>query len=89
MVYALNYTRPHHVSSSSNGSISGSEKASSFKDSVHSGHSTSSHGIPDALSFDRIMSGGTCPVSNLTPGKRLIGADKLISLSPSATSWTF
>lgn len=31
--------------------------------SVKSGVSGASHGIPEALSFDRIINGGTCPVS--------------------------
>lgn len=42
-------------------SLASTEKPGSVKDSIHSGSSNSSHGIPDALSFDRIMSGGTCP----------------------------
>lgn len=28
-----------------------------------------SHGIPDALSFERIISGGTCPVSATLPAE--------------------
>lgn len=31
-----------------------------------------SFGIPDALSFDRIITGGTCPVSSLM-GKKAVG----------------
>jgi hypothetical protein len=61
MVYSLTYRRPSHVASSSRGSLSGSEKTKSINESITSGTSNSSHGIPDALSFDRIISGGTCP----------------------------
>ncbi|KXJ93766.1 hypothetical protein Micbo1qcDRAFT_201723 [Microdochium bolleyi] len=35
------------------------------KGSVHSGHSASSAGIPDALAFDKIINGGTCPPCTL------------------------
>lgn len=31
--------------------------------SIRSGQSGCSAGIPDSLAFDKIMSGGTCPVS--------------------------
>jgi len=63
MVYSLAYRRP--VSSKS--SITGSEKHGSNDDSIDLGSSGSvSHGIPDALSFNRIIEGGTCPVGPLT-----------------------
>ncbi|KAF1977821.1 hypothetical protein BU23DRAFT_564684 [Bimuria novae-zelandiae CBS 107.79] len=63
MVYPLNYRRPAHAARapSSHGSITGTEKPKSIDDSLKSGSSGMSHGIPDALSFDRIISGGTCP----------------------------
>ena len=65
MVYALNYRRPPHVDSA-RASLSGEEKVKSIGESVDSGRSgsssTVSFGIPEALSFDRILSGGTCPV---------------------------
>ncbi|KAK5174884.1 uncharacterized protein LTR77_000020 [Saxophila tyrrhenica] len=60
MVYSLTYRRPSHVSSSGD-SLSGEEKQKSVNESLSSGSSGMSHGIPEALSFDRIMSGGTCP----------------------------
>ncbi|KAF1991658.1 hypothetical protein K402DRAFT_416935 [Aulographum hederae CBS 113979] len=60
MVYSLLYRRPSHVSSS-RASLSGEEKQKSITDSVGSGSSGMSHGIPDALSFDRIIAGGVCP----------------------------
>lgn len=58
MVYSLTYRRP----ASSKGSIA-SEKPSSYNGSMDSGSTESvSRGIPDALSFNRIIEGGTCPV---------------------------
>ncbi|KAK5115409.1 hypothetical protein LTR85_009869 [Meristemomyces frigidus] len=60
MVYQLTYRRPSHVPSSRE-SISGEEKQKSINDSINSGSSCMSCGIPDALSFDRIISGGVCP----------------------------
>jgi hypothetical protein len=63
MVYALTYRRPAHVPASSRGSVNGSEKTGSIHESITSGSSGSSHGVPDAISFDRIIDGGTCPVS--------------------------
>lgn len=62
MVYSLTYRRPPHVDSS-RASING-EKARSIGGSMRSGSSGMSLGIPDALSFDRIINGGTCPVSS-------------------------
>jgi len=62
MVYSLSYRRPSHVPASRD-SLSGDEKQKSINDSITSGSSCMSQGIPDALSFDRIVSGGVCPVS--------------------------
>ena len=63
MVYPLTYRRPERVSRpSSAASISGETKQKSIHDSIRSGSSGMSHGIPEALSFDRIISGGVCPV---------------------------
>ncbi|KAL5412192.1 hypothetical protein PMIN04_009941 [Paraphaeosphaeria minitans] len=63
MVYPIRYRRPVHVSrvDSSRGSLSGTDKQKSIDESVKSGSSGMSHGIPEALSFDRIISAGTCP----------------------------
>ncbi|MCJ1348222.1 hypothetical protein MMC31_006453 [Peltigera leucophlebia] len=58
MVYSLTYRRPPHVASS-NASVNGEEKTRSIGGASQS--SGMSYGIPDALSFDRIISGGTCP----------------------------
>lgn len=63
MVYSLTYRRPPYVDSSS-ASINGDDKARSIEGSMTSRSSNMSFGIPDALSFDRILSGGTCPVSS-------------------------
>lgn len=63
MVYSLTYRRPPHVSSA-RASLNGDEKTKSVGGSTVDSQSTCvSHGIPDALSFDRIINGGTCPVS--------------------------
>ena len=62
MVYSLTYRRPSMVLSPRN-SISGEERQRSIDESVTSGSSGMSHGIPEALSFDRIIAGGVCPVS--------------------------
>ena len=60
MVYSLTYRRPAHVTQLS---IDGSEKPKSLTDSFDSGRASIPAGIPDALSFDRVIAGGTCPVS--------------------------
>ena len=69
MVYSLTYRRPPHVNSAQ-ASVLGDEKTKSIGEtsmdtqvSASSGGIT--FGIPDALSFDRIITGGTCPVSQL------------------------
>lgn len=72
MVYSLAYRRPPHVDSA-RASVLGDEKAKSIGEtSINSqasggsgGSGGMSFGIPDALSFDRIIAGGTCPVSRL------------------------
>lgn len=66
MVYSLTYRRPPHVDSA-RASVLGDEKTKSIGEaSIDSQVSGGiSFGIPDALSFDRIITGGTCPVSGL------------------------
>lgn len=65
MVYSLTYRRPAHVDSA-RASVIGDEKPKSLGEaSIDSQGSASAFGIPDALSFDRIIAGGTCPVSIL------------------------
>jgi len=59
MAVSLTYRRPVYVTSSRQSLDS--EKGGQAE-WVTSG-SSSPYGIPDALSFDRIISGGTCPVS--------------------------
>ena len=71
MVYQLTYRRPSHVPSSRD-SLTGEEKQKSINDSITSGSSCMSAGIPEALSFDRIISGGVCPVSALQPSTSTI-----------------
>lgn len=58
MVYSLSYRRPAHVDSSR---ASIETEKSGKQESISSGASCP-YGIPDALSFDKIISGGTCPV---------------------------
>jgi hypothetical protein len=65
MVYPITYRRPAQVSRpSSTSSVLGEVKEKSIHDSVRSGSSGMSQGIPEALSFDRIIAGGVCPVSS-------------------------
>ncbi|KAF1938900.1 hypothetical protein EJ02DRAFT_270355 [Clathrospora elynae] len=63
MVYSLAYRRPELRNSVASyaSTTSGESKRKSIHDSVHSGSSGMSHGIPEALSFDRIIAGGVCP----------------------------
>lgn len=61
MVLSLNYRRPVYVPSSRQSLDS--EKGGQAESVTST--SSSPYGIPDALSFDRIISGGTCPVSYL------------------------
>ena len=61
MVYSLSYRRPSRISSSQE-SLSGEEKQKSINESFYSHSSGMSNGIPEALSFDKILNGGTCPV---------------------------
>ncbi|KAI1478268.1 hypothetical protein F4774DRAFT_419560 [Daldinia eschscholtzii] len=58
-ILSLKYQRPAHVDKEKF-SLSKAENDSS-NSSQKSGQGGSSSGIPDALTFDRIMSGGTCP----------------------------
>ena len=59
MVLSLNYRRPAYVGSS-NASV---ETEKSHIGSVSSS-SSCPYGIPEALSFEKIISGGTCPVGH-------------------------
>ncbi|KAI9888817.1 MAG: hypothetical protein M1814_006271 [Vezdaea aestivalis] len=56
MVYSIWYRRPRHVEE-----IPIPEEIASKSSSIASGISGPSFGIPDALSFDKIIAGGTCP----------------------------
>ncbi|OLN86138.1 hypothetical protein CCHL11_05296 [Colletotrichum chlorophyti] len=62
----LNYRRPVYVNnsageSSSDVSDSGDEKQSSTSSSLRYGKSGTPAGIPESLTFDKIINGGTCP----------------------------
>ncbi|KAF4304654.1 Regulator of G protein signaling superfamily [Botryosphaeria dothidea] len=67
MVYALSYRRPGSVDSGPPSERTSDDKKRSIDGSTAGGsqHSGVSHGIPDALSFDRIVAGGTCPPCTL------------------------
>ena len=58
---SLQYRRPKKVDAEIYGQRR--ETSEEAEGSVKSGSSGVSSGIPDALSFDRIINGGTCPVS--------------------------
>ncbi|QIX01079.1 hypothetical protein AMS68_006596 [Peltaster fructicola] len=60
MVTSLLYRRPAQVVST-RASLSGEEKQRSIESSINSGCSCMSNGIPESLSFDKIIAGGTCP----------------------------
>lgn len=71
MVYSLSYTRPPFMGNSrgsnsgSRASLNGDEKQNSINESIKTASSCSMcAGIPEPLSFDRIIKGGTCPVSH-------------------------
>jgi hypothetical protein len=55
----LHYRRPKKVDPETYQAQKSSEE---IEGSIRSGLSGASSGIPDALSFDRIINGGTCPV---------------------------
>lgn len=73
MVYSLTYRRPPHVSPA-RASVLGDKKTKSVgRTSIDSqGSVGTSSGIPDALSFDCIIAGGTCPVSLSLSGHRIL-----------------
>lgn len=60
MVYSLTYRRPTYVTPYSRSSINSSDGEKS-DGSLRTNSSSSSAGIPEALSFNRIISDGTCP----------------------------
>lgn len=81
MVYSLTYRRPPYAGSSA--SLGENEKARSIGEStVGSQGSGMSFGIPDALSFDRIINGGTCPVGQYSD----IAADLKVKMNLSIKS---
>ncbi|KAK8072336.1 hypothetical protein PG996_005684 [Apiospora saccharicola] len=62
MVLSLSYRRPQYVRRETlerrDSNVSGSDKEGA---SLKSGRSSASAGVPDALAFDKIINGGTCP----------------------------
>lgn len=62
---SLQYRRPKQVDSETYRQRR--ESLEEAEGSVKSGVSGASSGIPDALSFDRIINGGTCPVRPYDP----------------------
>jgi hypothetical protein len=70
MVYSLNYHRPAFVRSASTRTVESSDP----KDSSNSGSPRSTvYGIPKALSFDRVLNGGTFTVSASTLAQSIRG----------------
>jgi hypothetical protein len=68
MVYSLSYRRPARATLADNASATSTEtKRETIRGSVKSGSSAMSNGIPEALSFDNIVAGGTCPVRLASP----------------------
>lgn len=59
MVYPLSYRRP------TLSSLNSLDEKTDPEGSIRSEISGQSAGIPDALAFDQIINGGTCPVSIL------------------------
>ena len=92
----LNYRRPSYVADSQrtmsddqssvgsggSGSANGEKSSGSLKPT----RSVTVTGIPDALGFDKIIEGGTCPVSHLLPFRCRHELISVISLVPHATS---
>ena len=68
MVYSLAYRRPPHVESRRTSTTSGESGSSIGGTTLDEAQDNPiNYGIPDALSFDRIIDGGTCPVGFSSP----------------------
>jgi hypothetical protein len=64
MVLSLGYRRPQHVGRDDLHRTETEDTYTEKEDgSVRSGRSNASAGVPTALTFDKIINGGTCPVS--------------------------
>lgn len=63
MVYSLAYRRPEYVVPEIYASRQSESEKSGKEESVRSGRSGKNSGIPAALTFDKIVDGGTCAVS--------------------------
>lgn len=67
MVYSLTYHRPKYVqhmrtASDAPSSESDNTKASSISDGSLTRTSCTPRGVPEELSFDKVIDGGCCPV---------------------------
>lgn len=84
---SLTYRRPGYVDKEE---FRQRETSTEFDDkrdaSMESGRSGASSGIPDALTFDKIMNGGTCPVSWCELLFTVTLADRICSPAPSGIS---
>lgn len=77
---SLTYTRPQHVEQQSLQRSRESLSDEKTDGSVKSGRSGHSAGIPESLSFDNVMNGGTCPVK-LPREMRFICRKKVLDLT--------
>lgn len=83
----LNYRRPAYVDNEDFRRIISGEFDEKTAASLKSGRSGAASGIPDALAFDKIINGGTCPVSlRVRTSFRALGADGPKSHAPSEIS---
>jgi hypothetical protein len=78
MVYSLSYRRPPQVPFG-HSSVLSSDGYNNSSNSIVSGTSGLSVGIPDALAFDKIINGGTCPVSTSTFSLLLSSYSRVLS----------
>lgn len=66
---SLNYRRPQLVDKNDfRHSLTSDQSSEKENASLRSGRSGASAGVPDALAFDKIINGGTCPVSRQSGG---------------------
>lgn len=63
MVYSLAYRRPAYVAPEVYAAKLAEKEATGRAESIKSKKSGQNSGIPAGLAFDKIINGGTCPVS--------------------------
>ncbi|KAF2749010.1 hypothetical protein M011DRAFT_457114 [Sporormia fimetaria CBS 119925] len=61
MVYSITYRRPVYVRAFQGPAVYGVQKDKPANESLDSSNTGMVNGIPEALSFDRIVAGGVCP----------------------------